>query len=73
MIDWIFAYNKYLNNLTYLTLYNKVLEIEDEEIKEKFKIACEFFEKNYMRLCVTEAFLITIFIYYHINKYIYFL
>ncbi len=67
------AYNKHLNNLTYLRLYNKVLEIEDEEIKEKFKITCEFFKKNYMRLCVTEAFLITIFIYYHINKYIYFL
>ena len=37
------AYKGYFKNLTYEGLDNKVLEIEDEEIEEKFKIICTLF------------------------------
>ena len=41
--------NKYIKNKTYDQIYNKVLEIEDNETKEKFKIICEFLK--YYILC----------------------
>ena len=34
--------NKYIKNKTYDQIYNKVLEIEDNEIKEKFIIISKF-------------------------------
>ena len=37
-----YKYKEYLNTLTYTKLYNKVQEIEDNEIKYKFIIICDF-------------------------------
>ena len=45
--------NKYIKIKTYDQIYNKVLEIEDNEIKEKFIIISGFLKRSYfMRLCV---------------------
>ena len=41
--------NEYIKNKTYEQIYNKVLEIEDNEIKEKFIIISKFLKiKFYM-------------------------
>ena len=43
--------NKYIKNKTYNQIYNKVLEIEDNEIKETFIIISEFLKNRILRGC----------------------
>ena len=45
-------YKEHLKNLTYEKLYNKVLEIDDQELNEKFKFICEFFKNRVICGCV---------------------
>ena len=40
------SYREYLNYLTFEKLYNKVREIEDHEIKNKFIIICDFLKEK---------------------------
>jgi len=41
--------------MTYEKLYNKILEIEDNELKCKFSIICDFLKKDYLRRRVENA------------------
>ena len=43
--------NEYIKNKTYNRIYNKVLEIEDNEIKEKFIIISEFLKDRILCGC----------------------
>jgi len=43
--------NKYIKNKTYDQIYNKVLEIEDNEIKEKFIISSKFLKDRILCGC----------------------
>ena len=45
-------YKEHLKNLTYEKLYNKVLEIDDQELNEKFKFICDFFKNKVICGCV---------------------
>ena len=45
------SYRGYLNYLTFEKLYNKVREIEDHEIKNKFIIICDFLKEKI--ICAT--------------------
>ena len=56
------SYRQYLNYLTFEKLYNKVREIEEHEIKNKFVIICDLLkEKKYMRYRNNKALLIKIY------------
>jgi len=43
--------NEYIKNKTYDRIYNKVLEIEDNEIKEKFIIISKFLKDKILCDC----------------------
>ena len=42
------SYKEYLTNLTYKKLYDKVREIENHDIKNKFIIICDYLKDKIM-------------------------